>query len=93
MPKKPRPCSLYRHYDLNKALLYVGVSVNAAKRTSDHSRGSPWFLRVRAITVEHFSSKSEALAAEGMAILMENPIFNKARHMKYIEPKIMTNIA
>ena len=93
MPKKPRPCALYRHYDLHKRLLYVGISVNAAHRTSQHARDARWFHQVRAITVEHFPSAPQALAAEKVAILMENPIFNKVRPMQYVAENNLTNIA
>ena len=69
-------CCLYRHYDVDKVLLYVGISMDAAKRTAKHSRSSDWFKRVRVITLEHFESRAEAERAEVAAIVKEKPAFN-----------------
>lgn len=68
---------LYRHFDGNGNLLYVGVSVSALLRTKAHSLVSAWFGDVRSITVEHFPTMRDALRAEKMAIRRERPKFNK----------------
>ncbi len=68
--------NLYRYFDKDGNLLYVGVSINAISRLSQHKRDSHWFDRIIKIEIEQFSTKEEALAAEIKAILQENPSCN-----------------
>jgi hypothetical protein len=67
---------LYRHFDAAGELLYVGCTGNVIRRTEQHEAQSPWLPEVATITVEHFASGSEALAAEEAAIRAENPKYN-----------------
>jgi hypothetical protein len=67
---------LYRHYDADKVLLYVGVSATLIQRTTQHRRGAAWFERVRIITVQHFKTRRAAEKAEAVAIASEKPLFN-----------------
>lgn len=71
--------NLYRHFDANGALLYIGVSLNALKRLSQHQNLSPWFASISNVTIETFETKQEALLAERHAIERENPKFNIER--------------
>lgn len=71
------PTELYRHFDSNGCLLYVGISLSTLKRTYEHKK-SPWWLQVASISIERFSSRKEALAAEREAIRLEKPRHNKA---------------
>lgn len=73
---------LYRHFDKEGTLLYVGESLSFSKRTKDHERGSDWFGDITNITIEKFDSKKSALKAEVQAIKKENPKFN-IQHNKY----------
>lgn len=70
------PTSLYRHFDADGILLYVGISLSWPKRTKDHVRGSRWFDAVVKVEIERFASRDEALAAERRAIQAERPVFN-----------------
>lgn len=70
--------ALYRHFDADGRLLYVGVSNCAVQRTSRHAKASRWFDRVATITVEWFASRADALAAEQRAIAVEGPSENVA---------------
>lgn len=79
--QKPRPrrqatCVLYRHFDAEGTLLYVGISIQPAARIYQHDRTSHWFDRVRRIELEHFQTIAEAAAAERTAIQAENPRYN-----------------
>lgn len=67
---------LYRHFDAQKNLLYVGVSLSAVARLSQHMNDSGWADQIASIKVERFPSRAEALAAETKAIQTENPKFN-----------------
>lgn len=70
---------LYRHYDANGDLLYVGQSNNAFKRHAQHEQGSEWTASSVVMRVEYFGSRPEALAAEREAILLEKPRYNRCQ--------------
>lgn len=75
---------LYRHFDEEYNLLYVGVSCSPTKRTKQHSHISEWFPLVNTIKIERFNSKSEAEFAETTAIFNENPRFNIRKKYKSV---------
>ena len=66
---------LYRHFDGKGNLLYVGISVNAFVRLSQH-KGSGWFNSIANVTLEAFPSRDAAIKAEQAAILKEKPQHN-----------------
>lgn len=66
---------LYRHYDEAGVLLYVGVSLNALNRLSQHKE-SHWFHDIASVKIEGLPSREDALAAETKAIQAENPLYN-----------------
>lgn len=70
-------CQLYRHFDVAGKLLYVGISSSAGERQSRHE-ASPWFGKVRTITLQHFDTRESAAAAETAAIMNEEPEHNRA---------------
>lgn len=73
---RPVRTALYRHFDADNALLYVGITEVLVARGKSHSAKSSWSnLAVRA-EVEWFPSRSEAEAAEVAAIKTEHPLFN-----------------
>lgn len=67
---------LYRHFDANRRLLYVGVSLSTLERLRRHKRSSHWFAEVVYITIERFETRELALAAEKAAVKAERPRFN-----------------
>jgi hypothetical protein len=71
-----REVHLYRHFDAGGALLYVGVSRQLKGRINGHRYNSVWFGDVEKTTIEKFSCRRDALAAEGAAIRNEKPKFN-----------------
>lgn len=75
---------LYRHFDSEGQLLYVGISINALERSLERYKqhsGTEWFPSVAKITVTDFQSRDEALEAEAKAIKAEKPKFN-IRHLR-----------
>lgn len=70
---------LYRHFDENGRLLYVGQSINALKRLVEHKQQSNWFLSIAKVEIKQFPTKKDAFEAEQQAILEENPVFNLCR--------------
>ena len=70
---------LYRHFDCDGQLLYVGISKDPAKRTGEHSSTAHWFDKISQITVEKFETRKQVIEAEKKAIQNENPLFNIVR--------------
>ena len=67
---------LYRHFDSEDRLLYVGISLSAINRLSQHKANSAWFAAIKRVEVQRFSTKNEAANAERMAIAKEGPLYN-----------------
>lgn len=68
--------ALYRHFDADGDLLYVGISVNPFARASQHRNAAEWFGEVSRIEIEWLASKSAARKAEARAVINERPKFN-----------------
>lgn len=81
---------LYRHFDENGTLLYVGVSLSAMHRLGQHKEHSHWYERIKNVTIEKFETRESALHAETMAIVHEKPEYNIAK--KAIAQKIRKQI-
>jgi len=71
-----KPTCLYRHYDKDDNLLYVGISLSAYTRLSQHKSNSEWAATAVKMTTEPFNSRVDALEAEKKAIINEKPLFN-----------------
>lgn len=71
-------CALYRFYDADDQLLYVGISRRPDTRWAEHRhpRYSPWSKFVASRTLSWFASRTLAEAAEVAAIKDEKPRFN-----------------
>lgn len=68
--------ALYRHFDAEGRLLYVGISLSAIQRLSQHL-ASAWAKDIRNVTVEILPTREDALAAEATAIREEQPLHNR----------------
>lgn len=66
---------LYRFFDANGVLLYVGVTANLPLRLRAHRRRD-WWLDVRSMTTEGHPDRAAVLAAERIAIETERPRHN-----------------
>lgn len=67
---------LYRHFNEDGVLLYVGVSLSVVCRSYKHGK-SPWADDISLITIEKHKTKRLALEAEKLAIKNESPLFNE----------------
>lgn len=67
---------LYRQFNRDGKLLYVGISINAFERFRQHAKDKTWIDTVASMTIEHFASRQEALDAERAAIESECPLWN-----------------
>jgi predicted GIY-YIG superfamily endonuclease len=66
---------LYRHYDAQGGLLYIGISSEVLRRLGEH-RQSRWYRSIALITIEPFPTWKAAQAAERAAIRAEWPRYN-----------------
>jgi predicted GIY-YIG superfamily endonuclease len=78
---------LYRHYDKQGDLLYVGISANAYARLAQHHLGADWPSLAVRMDTEVFDTREAAHEAERMAIRVENPRFNRERYKKRASEK------
>jgi excinuclease UvrABC nuclease subunit len=72
----PHQFRLYRHFDADGNLLYIGVSLNAFARLAQHRDSSSWFSEIANVTFQAFETREAVLEAEASAIQAENPKYN-----------------
>lgn len=68
---------LYRYFNDQNILLYIGISVNALARLAQHKQNQTWVDEVTNIKIEKYETREEVLAIEKYAIQSEKPVFNK----------------
>jgi hypothetical protein len=68
---------LYRFYDPNDCLLYVGISNNWIQRLRSHEKNSPFFALATRVTIEHYEDRESVERAEIESIRNDKPVFNK----------------
>lgn len=69
--------ALYRMFDENGRLLYVGITGDLARRLTDHEV-KRWYPLIKNIVVEWFPHEAAARVAERRAISTERPRYNVA---------------
>lgn len=70
-------CELYRHFDKNGQLLYVGIAWTSVERLMNgHRSNSHWFNDIVRIEIERFETREDARKAELEAIDKEKPVHN-----------------
>lgn len=74
-----RQCVVYRCYDANDRLIYVGASSSMERRLICHRTQAWWYGLVFRITYELHEDMDAAFAAESAAIIAERPAFNLAQ--------------
>lgn len=72
--------ALYRYYDADDVLLYVGITGDLAERELDHICDSTWMDFAARSTIERFPTRDEAEDAERDAIRDDAPLFNIAHN-------------
>jgi hypothetical protein len=62
---------LYRHYDRDGVLLYIGITNKIAWRLLAHERNAGWWRQVRTVTIsDPYPTREAALAAEPAGIAL-----------------------
>lgn len=64
--------TLYRFYDVNDRLLYVGITRTGIQRIHGHASKAHWWSQVARASFEH----DQTLEDEMTAIELERPLFN-----------------
>lgn len=75
--------TLYRLFNEQDQLLYVGISSKWYERFHQHEKTQPWWLSVAKITLENFETRDEVVEAEKLAIRLEKPLHNKQYSMTH----------
>jgi predicted GIY-YIG superfamily endonuclease len=68
---------LYRHYEPNGDLIYVGITKSLHERTANHLSTASWRNFIWMVIAEPFATREELLEAERVAIREEFPKFNR----------------
>jgi predicted GIY-YIG superfamily endonuclease len=68
--------ALYRLYDIDDRLLYIGIAVDPESRMRVHAREKTWWPLVAQRSIEWFTDRPTAEAAERSAIITEKPVHN-----------------
>lgn len=70
------PFTLYRLYNADGQLLYVGIAARWPGRLNQHRASKHWFHTVTRVKLAHFQTRRDAARAELEAIHAEHPLFN-----------------
>lgn len=70
--------ALYRLYDAQDALLYVGIAHRPETRWGQHAQDKEWWPEVKRYEVAWHESREEAVLAESAAVASEGPRHNVA---------------
>lgn len=73
---------LYRYFDDEGYLLYVGITDHLNNRDAAHMN-SVWRPHARLLCIEGFPDRYTAETAESWSILAEDPIFNSVRRKEF----------
>lgn len=76
-PHADAPHFVYRAYDSDGALLYVGVTYNPPLRFHMHAKSSSWWADMAKVRLIVFPNRAYALEKEREAIWWERPVHNK----------------
>ncbi|MFI2078489.1 GIY-YIG nuclease family protein [Streptomyces triculaminicus] len=74
--KDTEETAVYRLFDAEGRLLYVGMGRNPMQRWGSHAEQHPWWPRVVRFTVKWHPTRQEAAAEERQALRSESPVNN-----------------
>lgn len=81
--------SVYRLYDSNDVLLYVGMSGSVGKRLGSHETQKCWWSTVANVVIERFATREEARKRERHYITWLWPLYNRQYNWRrHLEPSI-----
>lgn len=77
---------VYRLFDANDVLLYVGCTGNLDARLTAHACTKKWWGDVVRHEADWYDTRGEALVAERAAITTEGPLYNNEIRSKTTDP-------
>jgi hypothetical protein len=77
--------TLYRFYDADDTLLYVGLTINPGRRMEKHRAMQPWWSEVARIEMEQHPDHATLRAAEREAIETESPLYNNRMSLRPLD--------
>ena len=80
--------ALYRHFDAEDRLLYIGISGSLRIREGIHRSTSMWRSLLAYRTVESYETAAEVMKAERAAIVAEQPLFNVRHNTRGTEARL-----
>ncbi|SDL28519.1 GIY-YIG nuclease family protein [Streptomyces indicus] len=72
--------AVYRFFDADDVLLYVGIATNVTKRWRQHENAKNWWHLIARSSVTWFESRSGAEAEEARSVDEERPLYNARKH-------------
>lgn len=82
---EPTPASVYKYYDAQGTLLYIGYTKRGASRNIEHAKAKEWWPFVARQDVSHFDTCEAALEFERKTIGKYRPPFNKHHNPSHRE--------
>lgn len=76
---KDQPTTVYRCYDVEGRLLYVGITILVTNRLARHQKDKVWWREAVRVELKHFDTRREAELDELHAIAHERPRWNLAQ--------------
>lgn len=74
---KTKPHDVYRVFDKDRTLLYVGCSSNAFKRIQQHKyEYQAWFPSACTVDIDQYPDRVTARLVEAQSIATESPVWN-----------------
>lgn len=84
--QRPGPVAVYRYFNAEGALMYVGSTENLEKRHGKHRSSSWWWAFISDTCVSWYPSREEAEDEERRAYAKEHPLYNKRIPTRWTKP-------
>lgn len=78
---------LYRYFDADDRLLYVGVSTNWIARDLQHKASKDWYHQIVSSKIAKYDTREAALTAEMEAIVAEAPLHNRLGNRHWVDKR------
>jgi len=78
-PQEGPMYAVYRMFNIQKELIYIGCTGRLAKRFHQHAQIKDWASEIATVAVTWYQDRQEAFTAEGQGIFDEAPKYNMKR--------------
>jgi hypothetical protein len=87
---RDQPTNLYRHFDADQTLLYVGISLSAIARLKQHKSVAGWRGKIATVTIETLPSRQAAL--DVVKLEVPDSSVETARPLIGFAPRLRRNV-